>query len=114
MAIPDTTRLIIESTLISYIEQKIPAHVRDKVRLSYRFRGNTITLFEHRPVFNKQSEWTNSAVAQFRYNPSGNKWTLYCADRNSRWHRYDDLEPAEDFDLLLQEVDEDPTGIFWG
>ena len=114
MAIPDAPRLIIESTLISYIEQRIPAHVRDKVRLSYRFRGNTITLFEHRPVFNKQGEWTNSAVAQFRYNPSGNKWTLYCADRNSRWHKYYDLEPAEDFDLLLQEVDEDPTGIFWG
>ena len=114
MAIPDTTSLIIESTLISYIEGKIPAHVRDKVRLSYRFRGNTITLFEHRPVFNKQGKWTDSPVAQFRYNPGGNKWTLYCADRNSRWHRYDDLEPAEDFDVLLQEVDEDPTGIFWG
>ena len=95
MAIPDTTSLIIESTLISYIEGKIPAHVRDKVRLSYRFRGNTIILFEHRPAFRTPDRWTDSTVAQFRYDPGGNNWTLYCADRNSRWHKYDDLEPKD-------------------
>jgi len=114
MAIPDTVRLIIESTLISYIEQKIPPHIRNNVRLSYRFRGNTITLFEHRPAFRTPSEWTDIAIAKFRYDPRGNNWTLYCADRNSRWHKYYDLEPTEEFDLLLQEVDKDPTGIFWG
>jgi hypothetical protein len=114
MAIPDTVRIVIESILVSYIEQKIPPHVRDKVRLSYRFRGNTITLFENRPAFRTPDRWTDSAIAQFRYDPGGNRWTLYCADRNSRWHKYDDLEPNEEFDVLLQEVDEDPTGIFWG
>jgi hypothetical protein len=40
-------------------------------------------------------------------------WTLYYADRNSKWHRYD-IEPSADFDDLLREVDEDPTAIFWG
>jgi hypothetical protein len=114
MAIPDTLRLIIESTLISYSEQRIPPHVRDKVRLSYQFRGNTVTLSENRPVFQRQDEWTVLGIAQFRYDPGGNRWTLYWADRNFRWHKYEDLEPNEDFDRLLQEIDEDPTGIFWG
>lgn len=114
MAIPDAIRIVIESILVSYIEQKIPPHVRDKVRLSYRFRGNTITLFEHRPAYSAPGEWTDVVIAQFRYDQRGNNWTLYCADRNSRWHRYYDLEPTEEFDLLLQEVNEDPTGIFWG
>jgi len=36
------------------------------------------------------------------------------ADRNSKWHVYDEIEPATDFESLLQEVDDDPTGIFWG
>lgn len=41
-------------------------------------------------------------------------WTLYYADRNSKWHLYYEIEPSADFDDLLREVDEDPTGIFWG
>jgi hypothetical protein len=40
-------------------------------------------------------------------------WTLYWADRNSRWHRYGHIEPGAIDDLLL-EIDEDPTCIFWG
>ena len=42
------------------------------------------------------------------------QWTLYWADRNSRWHRYDDLEPTTNLDDVLTEINEDPTCIFWG
>jgi hypothetical protein len=36
------------------------------------------------------------------------------ADRNSRWFLYDDVAPSRDVGPLLAEIDEDPTGIFWG
>jgi hypothetical protein len=42
------------------------------------------------------------------------QWTLYCMDRNSRWHLYDLIEPSADFDDMLIALDRDPTGIFWG
>jgi hypothetical protein len=35
------------------------------------------------------------------------------ADRNGRWHRYDDLLPGT-VDQVLREIESDPTGIFWG
>jgi len=41
-------------------------------------------------------------------------WTLYWSDRNARWHRYDLIGPAPDIRVLLDEVDRDPTCIFWG
>lgn len=41
-------------------------------------------------------------------------WTLWWADRNERWDRYWDMDPTPDVDELLREIDEDPTGIFWG
>ena len=114
MPLPIFTRKLVEARLEEYCEHKVPSHVRDKVRLSFKFRGNTVTLIEKRPAFMNPSEWVDIVVAQFRFDPKSKKWTLYCADRNSRWHEYWDQDPSRDFERLLREVDEDPTGIFWG
>jgi hypothetical protein len=39
---------------------------------------------------------------------------LYWRDRNLRFHIYDLLEPSNRVDDLLNEIDRDPTCIFWG
>jgi hypothetical protein len=114
MAIPVLLKKRIELRLANYYEARIPQRVRDRLRLAFRFRGNSLTLFEERPVFDNPSRWIEIVVAQFRYDPETRDWRLYWADRNSRWHPYDDLDPSPDFDVLLKEVDDDPTGIFWG
>ena len=64
--------------------------------------------------FIDKNEWIESKVAQFRFKPSNKHWTLYYADRNNRWHEYWEIDSNPDLDVLLQEMDEDPTGIFWG
>jgi len=114
MAIPAEVKVVVELSLVSFIEQRVPPRVRDKIRLSYQFRGNFVTLYEDRPHFRRPSEWMKIPIAQFRFDPEQRHWTLYYRDRNSRWHDYLDLESNRDFDVLLEEVNEDPTGIFWG
>ena len=52
-------------------------------------------------------------MAQLRYSANTHYWSLYWADRNGRWHRYDDLEPSP-VDKALNEIEGDPTCIFWG
>ncbi|UCF05395.1 MAG: DUF3024 domain-containing protein [bacterium] len=88
--------------------------MRDKVRLKYKIRGNNVTLFEERPTFTDPSLWIDIKLAQFRFDPSNGQWSLYYADRNSRWHQYFGIESTRAFDTMLNEVDDDPTGIFWG
>jgi hypothetical protein len=114
MALPEFTRRLVESKLSSYCEQRVPLHVRDRVKLAFKIRGNCVTLFEQRPVYWEKSKWTEMPIAQFRFNPNRSLWTLYCADRNSKWHEYLPAAPTKDFDVLLVEVEKDPTGIFWG
>lgn len=39
---------------------------------------------------------------------------LYWSDRNKRWHEDEGLAPVKNLDLILAELDRDPTGIYWG
>jgi hypothetical protein len=38
---------------------------------------------------------------------------LYRMRRDLKWHRYEPLPLAGRFDILLAEVERDPTRIFW-
>ncbi|MCZ7537129.1 MAG: DUF3024 domain-containing protein [Acidimicrobiia bacterium] len=41
-------------------------------------------------------------------------WTLYWPARDSKFHRYENLDPTPTIDRLLAEIDADPICIFWG
>lgn len=114
MALPEIQKVKATKTLEKFCHDRIPPHVRDKVKLEFEFRGTTVTLIEVRPVWNDPSRHTRSPVAQFRFDADSMKWNLYCPDRNSKWHFYTQIEPTSDFDSLIKEVDRDPTGIFLG
>lgn len=51
--------------------------------------------------------------ARLRYTKSRNRWSLYWRDRNLKFHEYDLTDPTPDIQDLLDEIDRDPTGIFW-
>lgn len=77
-------------------------------------RGKSVTIFECRPVGpEKPAEWFKVSVAQLRYSAERQDWSLYWSDRNGRWHRYHDLHPGP-VDSALNEIEADPTCIFWG
>ena len=114
MTLPPKEFQIINSLLTKYCAKKVPMEYRDKVRVQFKIRGNSVTLYEERPAFLRENEWVDIKVAQFRFNPKNSHWKLYCADRNSRWHEYYETDQTPDFKQLLQEVEEDPTCIFWG
>jgi len=97
-----------------YCDARVPAELRDRARIDVNVRGNIVTIFDCRPPWHESlTEWSKVAVAQFRYKTDDRNWALYWADRNGRWHTYDDLDPGP-IDVLLAAVDADPTGIFWG
>lgn len=114
MSIPILVKQLVEKKLTKFCDKRIPEHVKSQVRLEYVIKGNNVTLCEKRPFFLDKEKWTESKIAQFRYDHTENKWTLFCTDRNSKWHEYTVVEPNSDFNEMLKEVDKDPTGIFWG
>lgn len=114
MPLSDTVRYQAETILTEYCRNRVPPHLREQIRMHHEVRGETVTLFEDRPRWNDPSEWTHNPVAQFRFDIENGQWSLYYADRNSRWHRYDPVKPSSSLEQLLKAIDDDPSGIFFG
>ncbi len=76
MALPLLTQHIAQTKLGAYCEKKIPADVRDRVRLILEFAGNEITLVETRPYFRDPTQWTRLPVARFRFNSASGTRSL--------------------------------------
>ena len=113
MAIRELDRKRIERELTAYCD-RIPQHVRHQLRNGFRISGSDVVLFETRPVWDNPKEWIEHPVAKFRYNATRELWQLYCQFSDLNWHSYEPLPAAGSFEILLHEVDRDPTGIFWG
>ena len=99
-----------------YCEQRVPPHVLGEIRVELVESRGAITIYERRPPWREGygDEWSSLGVARFRYTTKTGTWELFWRDRNEKWHRYDLLSPTADIRVLLDEVDRDPTGIFWG
>ncbi|MGH2512589.1 MAG: DUF3024 domain-containing protein [Candidatus Limnocylindrales bacterium] len=99
-----------------YIAVRVPDHMAGQIRLELTVRGKSVTIVERRPPWRADvgPEWSSLAVAEFRFDPTGARWTLHWRDHNARWHRYDWIEPSPTIEPLLAELERDPTAIFWG
>ena len=114
MPIPPIQKQLVEKLMTNYCDTRIPKEVQNQIKLSYKIRGDNITLIESRPLWDDESKWIEMKIAQIRFKNEGKTFTLYCADRNSKWHLYDFIKPSKDLKIILQEIDNDPTSIFWG
>lgn len=115
MALPELVRKGAELKVGAFCERRVPAHLRDEIRLELTVRGDAITIVERRPPWRAEfgPEWSSMKIAQLRFDAASRTWTLWWADRNGRWDRYWDVDATPDIDELLREINEDPTAIFW-
>ena len=93
-----------------------PEQHRHEMRIEVDETPRGLTVFECRPPWNSLigPEWTRNPIARLSYVKNRNEWTLYSADRNSKFQRYRDAEATPHVTELLDEIDADPTCIFWG
>ena len=94
----------------AYCDDKSPDHIRHQFRIEVTVRGRTVTILQHELLID---DWPDLMVARLKFDPEAREWSLFWPDRNSKFHRYQDLAPGS-VDTLLDEIERDPTGIFWG
>jgi len=96
--------------------QSVPAHLRNEIRVECEATPRHLTIVESRPPWREDIDEgrTRFPIARLRYTKAAKRWCLYWRDRHLRFHLYDRLAPSPRAEDLLEELDRDPTAIFWG
>ena len=97
-----------------WCRDRVPEDVRDQLRVEADLDTRHVTILECRPPWDGQGEWTRLPVARLRFTKASGLWALYWRDRHQRFHLYDRIAASKNVQLLLDEIDQDPTAIFWG
>ena len=106
-------RTVVEMQLADYCDRRVPVHLRDRVRMTFRIHGNYVTLFEERRLPDSETRWARYRIAQFRYDEDTSMWSVYWENGADRWERYD-APPSRSLKDLLKVVDANPRGCFFG
>lgn len=114
MALNEFNLAKVSKVVGGFCSNRIPVSLSDNIKLDYSIRGNFVTLFECRRIHLEPTKWSESKIAQFRYDIENKLWTLYWWRHTGKWYQYDYLEPNIDLQVLVDEVSKDPIGIFWG
>lgn len=115
VALPEFIKVLVEKKLGEYCNNRVPVHLHNKLNVTFETRANNITIYENRaPWRSDLTEWTKIKVAQIRYDEKKAMWKLYCRDQYGKWHLYEPLPAMKDLDRIIEEIETDPTGIFWG
>ena len=114
MSLTEFTKKLVETKLNDYCKCKIPCDVCNQIKLTYKIVGYKVTLIEMRPYHLDPAIWTETPIAQFRFDRDTQKWSLFSIDRSDKWHLYDLIKSSADFNDMLKALEDDKTGIFWG
>lgn len=91
-----------------------PVHVRKEVDLDFRIAGQSIEIFEIRPVWQGNGETHEIPIAKATFVRTRSVWQLYWQRRDLKWHSYEPLPAARSIEEVIAEIDADPCACFWG
>jgi hypothetical protein len=86
----------------------------DSLRFVHEIEGHAVSLYEERPPWDGVGEWTRVGVARFRFVRARGEWQLYWMRGDLSWHRYEPHAATPDLNSLVEVVEADKYGAFFG
>jgi hypothetical protein len=105
----------IEKAVATFLERRRPPlHIRAKLDLGYRISGQSLELFEIRPMWKDPTKKTEAAVAKATYVRRANLWKVYWQRADLAWHAYEPEPVVKSVAQFLSLVDADEYAAFFG
>ena len=90
-----------------------PPHIRAKLDLGYRIKGQSIELFSIRPVWNEPEQKMEQPFAKATYIRSTALWKIYWMPSDLKWHSYEPTSSVGALEKFLEVVHEDKHACFF-
>ncbi len=115
MALSEFETKRIEKSVNNLIESRRPEpNLRDEFDISFRISGQSFEIFEIRPRWDDPSIKIEGSIAKATFVKSTKKWKLYWQRADMKWHRYELVGKSDSLDEIINAIDQDQYGCFWG
>lgn len=106
---------IIEAMENYISEIRPPEEIRDKLDVSYKIEGQSIFVFEIRPIyFSTKNEKQECMVAKATFVKAKNHWKVFWRRADLKWHLYKPHPTVKTINEFINLIREDELSCFWG
>ena len=116
MAFTEFEQKRVEKIVGAFIEERRPPpHIRPKLDLRYRIKGQSVEIFEVRPSWRgAPGETMENPVAKTTYVKTRKVWRVFWMRADLKWHSYPPAPEVGDIEKFLELVAEDKHACFFG
>ncbi len=105
----------IEKLVGEFIESRRPEpSIRDELDISFKISGQSLEVFEIRPRWDDPSIKLEGSIAKATYVKKSKSWKLYWKRADMKWHWYEPFGQSESLEEVIDAIDQDQYGCFWG
>ena len=105
----------VEKAVEAFVQKRRPpSHIRPKLDIGFRLKGQSIEIFEIRPLWSDPTKILEESVAKATYVKTLALWKVYWKRADGKWHSYPPVPKVGTVDKFLELVDADAHGFFWG
>ena len=91
-----------------------PPEVRSQLDLGWRSEGQSVVLYDLRPIYTREHEVAHYDFAKATWVQAQKHWKIFWLRANGNWNGYEPLLTAGNLKRFLLEVEKDPYGCFKG
>jgi hypothetical protein len=105
-----------EKKVSAFVEKRRPPpSVHKELDLDYRIKGQSVEIFEVRPVWRgKPRETIELPVAKATYVKTQKLWKVFWQHADLKWHRYEPTPVVDSLQEFLSIMDRDEYACFFG
>ena len=115
MAISEFEIKRIEKYVGEFVEKRRPEpKIRNMLDIGFRISGQSFEIFEIRPQWDNPERQIEIPVAKATYIKSRKEWQLFWKRADLKWHSYQPFPTSKLLEEILEVINQDPHGCFWG